>query len=766
MSDDEFDSGDDLFDGVDADDIISSSKRPLAEASGSKTRPNKRTKVDGQATAIAQRLLKDKFGLDGFRHEQEQAISSILSGDNTLVVFPTGAGKSLCYQLPAIAFEELDRLSGENRPAGSGITVVVSPLIALMKDQTDALKRRGIAADTSDSTKTLEQTQQITAEMLAGRLKLLYCAPEKLNNERFVQSMKDVPGGIRLVAVDEAHCISEWGHSFRPDYLKVARFVEEIQAERVICLTATATPRVADDVCAAFKIDKSNVFRTSPYRPNLRLEAEATNDVKEKLPKVVNFLNQHPGSTLVYVTLQKQAEDLASYLRAKGFNAAHFHAGMKTDEKIWVQDQFMASKIPIVVATIAFGMGIDKADIRNIIHYDLSNTVEEYSQQIGRAGRDGIESNCMLYLCHKDFYIRENFARGDLPSRKSLLGLLKEVFSQETTHGPDGEVMRLNQKGLGDTYDIRPSPLSILLATLELRFGLMRAITPEYSKYQFEALDQYNTTATQDSSAEGKAIIKYANKALTRHHLDMKALTDETGLFRNSVIRKLNEWSDRGVIILKVSGVENRYRVLKPLPTKDAEIEEICDKLYVDMEMRETDALARTKQVADLMTGSRCFAVGLAEHFGMGLPGGTKACGHCTFCLTKKPVVLPPKPPVEVDLEGIKKILAVCDVRDDPRFLARIAFGIRSPRVAQLKLGYTGVFGSLEDHEFQVSNHLTVPLVTGCADHSMQSLLNEFTKACESAEYGALATSQPAHKSEPKAKTTKRPSRKLPKTEE
>ncbi|KAI1633523.1 P-loop containing nucleoside triphosphate hydrolase protein [Biscogniauxia mediterranea] len=733
MSD--YDSGDDLLDDVNIDALLTNPKRP--QSSNGENTSFKRTKLadgiphdDDHHHVVARSVLKENFGFSDFRHEQSAAIKAVLRGDNTLVIFPTGGGKSLCYQIPGIAFEKLD-ISGHTKartgPAktGSGITIVVSPLIALMKDQVDALKRRNIPAACLDSTKTWEEQQEITASMREGRLRLLYCAPERLNNEGFVESMKHIPGGIRLVAVDEAHCISEWGHSFRPDYLKVARFVQEIQAERVICLTATATPRVAKDVCEAFQITESNVYRTSPYRPNLELLAEAVETKRDKYPLLVEFLMKNPGPTLVYVTLQKQAEILARRLSCEkyGFSVAPFHAGMKTEEKTKIQDEFMAGKIRIVVATIAFGMGIDKADIRNVVHYDIPNSIEEYSQQIGRAGRDGKPSRCMLYLCNDDFLVKENFARGDLPSRESLRQLLHEIFHLETSPLPGGgEVIKLNQTSLSREYDIRPSPLSILLATLELRFGLIRAITPEYSVYQFEAMSGYDGALERDHSLEAKAISQSATKAKKYHNIDVDAAARASGLVRADIIRKLNSLHDLGVIKLKASGVVNRFKVLQRLPSTDAEISSVVDKLHAEMESREKDALDRTQQVAKLFTTSattplgQCFSHSLAKHFGTSLPKAKSACGHCTFCITGRAVKFAFKQTQSSDLAGIRAVLDACDVRDDPRFLARVAFGIRSPRVSRLRLDRSPIFGSLEEHDFTL-------------------LLQEFTKACQEAGF-------------------------------
>ncbi|KAI0155339.1 ATP-dependent DNA helicase recQ [Xylariaceae sp. FL1272] len=727
----EYDSGDDLLDDIDADDlVVSGGKRALSSPTyGS---PNKRVKLDDDAVGkgkkvetTAKALLKKSFGYDDFRHEQASAIKSTLMGDNVLVVFPTGAGKSLCYQIPGIAFEKLDEAGLTNRDPetagrGSGLTVVVSPLIALMKDQVDALQRRNISAACLDSTKTFDEQRDINADMREGRLRILYCAPERLNNENFVQSIMYLPGGIRLVAVDEAHCISEWGHSFRPDYLKVARFVQETKAERVVCLTATATPLVVQDICKAFDIKESRVFRTPPYRPNLELNVEALVDVDEKFPKLLQFLSDHQGPSLVYVTLQREAEELAKELRIHKLSAAAFHAGLPAPTKSKIQDEFMASKIRIVVATIAFGMGIDKSDIRNIVHYNIPSTVEEYSQQIGRAGRDGKPSTCMVYMCNGDFWMRENFARGDLPSRQSLEKLFEDIFfRQQRVKLPDGsEVIKLSLFTLGKEYDIRSNPLSIILATVELRYGLIRAITPEYSSYKFEAMPGYYTVAKADKAAEARAIVFHAKKAQKWYSIDVSSTANVSKLFRNDIIRKLNEFNDRGLIKLKASGVENRYKILRKLPATAEEVRVITDQLHAELSKKEGDEMKRFEAMIGLFLGRQCFAQALASYFGTQLPSGSSKCGHCSFCATGKQLVLPPKPKAAIDLNGIRKILAVCDVRDDPRFLARVAFGIKSPRVSQLGLDKQKIFGSLENHDFE-------------------SLLKEFTKACEAAGYKA-----------------------------
>lgn len=366
----------------------------------------------------------------------------------------------------------------------------------------------------------------------------------------------------------------------------------------------------------------------------------------------------------------------------------------------------MSSKIRIVVATIAFGMGVDKSNIRNIVNWDLPSTVEEYSQQIGRAGRDGLPSTCIVYICPDDFYIRENFARGDLPSRQCVRSALEEIFKSQRSHEFDGDVIKLGHSELSRNHDIRPTTLSVLFATLELRFGLLRAITPEYTSWKFRDMGTYLPIASKDRSAAATAIFKNAKKKSTLYHFEPKDAMAGSHILRSDLMNKINEWSNRGMIDVQGSGVMNRYRILDELPVEASELDALTDDLYVDMQAREKDALGRMQQVADLVTGDQCFAFALAKHFGMGLPTGKDNCGHCTFCITKKAVILPHKAIPPVDFAGIKKVLEACEVRDDPRFLARVAFGIKSPRVTALKLGNSSVFGSLIEQPFDVSSSI------------------------------------------------------------
>jgi RecQ family ATP-dependent DNA helicase len=664
------------------------------------------TEAYSTESPLAKKILTNNFRITAFRLKQEAVVARLLEGGSAVVVFPTGGGKSLCYQVPALAFGDLDVALNTRGSSEGGITLVVSPLIALMKDQVDALVRLGIKAATLDSTKTRDEYLH-TCEMLRnGELKLLYCAPERLNNEGFVQQMRFVRGGIRLIAIDEAHCISEWGHAFRPDYLKVSRFIKEINAERVVCLTATATPRVAQDICDAFDVDSSGLFRTSTYRPNLSLLAESAKTKQDLYPRLFKFLRDHPGPTIVYVTLQKQTEALAHDLRKQGFSVKAFHAGMQTLDKTEIQEEFMKSSNLIIVATIAFGMGIDKADIRNVVHFNIPSSLESYSQEIGRSGRDGKKSNCLFYVCGEDLHLRELFARGDLPSQESVSLLLKEIFDKDASKLKIGDTLSVFHSEQEKKFDIRSTTLKNIYAQLELREGLFRATTPIYTKYSYKLNPQYSNIITQDMSTAAVAIKNVAVKAKIIYRIDVDKAAESGGISRLDLIRTLNNWNEARAIELMPSGVQNVYRVMKKLPDTETKIEAIAKSLFTLMQEREQQALARTDEMLGLITREACFSRSLTQHFGDDLPDGKTECGHCTWCLTHKRIVVQKAPPAQMNVSAFKAVLTTVAARDDARFLARVAFGISSPRVTTMKLSRNPVFGSMDDHGFMVSDQI------------------------------------------------------------
>lgn len=597
-----------------------------------------------------------------------------------------------------MTFRYQDQELGRRAPGQSGVTLVISPLIALMKDQVDALLRRGVNAAVLNSSVTRDQYLVTQDDLRNGRLDLIYCAPERLNSEGFISSLKSIPGGIRLLAVDEAHCISEWGHSFRPDYLKIARFAKEAEVERVVCLTATATSKVADDIRRAFSIPEEGLYKTTMYRPNLRLLAEANSKDTDYKTKLVAHLRKYPGPTIVYVTLQKGAETLAADLRSRGFQARPYHAGMTTQIRTKTQDDFLASRDMIVVATIAFGMGIDKPDIRSIVHFDIPDSIESYSQQIGRAGRDGRPSVCMFYLATKDFYLRNIFTYGDRPSERSLRLLLEDICSPARAQLQIGDTFTLSMITQSREVDIKPTILGILYAQMELHFKLFRAAGTLYNKYKYLIKD--SNIVLNDASPAACAIIKASVKSSKWTYVALEELANSTGIARTDFVRTMDDWNERGAIQLEKEGVQNIFRLERALPSSPQEIADIIRQLDESMAATEQQNLARTKSLLELITNKRCFARAIASYFGEASGGMSEECGHCTWCETHAQVVLPNEPPQPPDPAKVKELLDKVTVRDDPRFLAKVAFGIKSPRITALKVLQTGVFESMNVCDF------------------------------------------------------------------
>lgn len=341
--------------------------------------------------------LKQYFGFTSFKGDQEAIIDNLMAGHDTFVLMPTGGGKSLCYQLPALMME--------------GVAVIVSPLIALMKNQVDAMRAfsmdEGIAHFINSS---LNKTAiaKVREDVISGKTKLLYFAPESLTKEDNIKLLQNVK--VSFYAIDEAHCISEWGHDFRPEYRRIRPIIQEICEAPVIALTATATPKVQLDIQKNLGMSNAKVFKSSFNRDNLYYEVRSKGDITKD---IIKFIKQHSGkSGIIYCLSRKKVEEIADLLRVNGISVMPYHAGMDATLRADTQDKFLNEQIDVIVATIAFGMGIDKPDVRFVIHYDIPKSLEGYYQETGRAGRDGGEGLCLAFYSHKDIQKLEKFMQG------------------------------------------------------------------------------------------------------------------------------------------------------------------------------------------------------------------------------------------------------------------------------------------------------------------------------------------------------------------
>ncbi|KAF2675034.1 ATP-dependent DNA helicase [Microthyrium microscopicum] len=588
--------------------------------------------------SLARDILQAYFDFDDFKSEQESVIKTLLSGENSLAILPTNAGKSLCYQLPALCFEELDKKYGGNKEGKHGITLVISPLISLMSDQV-------ARAPEEEYRRRRDQHFQVGRR---GKLKILFCAPEKFMSKPFVQAISAVPGGVRLLAVDEAHCISEWGYSFRPEYLRVSQFSRGIKAQQVVCLTATATEQVAEDIATSFNIKPAGIFKQSLYRPNLILDAKATTNDYTKLGHVENFLRTHPGQTVIFVQFKSTTVDLPREIRSRlgDFVATEgYSGGLNMKKRKEVEERFMNGEIRVLVATLAYGMGIDKKDIRNVIHYNAARNLEEYSQQIGRAGRDGLPSKCLLLYDDRDIATHKKYATTAIPAQGVIEICLKHFFNGANQP----------EIGVGDTFEVDHAKVmkacrlddeivQIIYAICEKKFQLFELRSKQEREVRLRlpmtrgasTLNDLKKYAQSDTSATGKAlnfvISQSQGPTIPIHIID---LATKSGLEHDALVAKVIDYFHEGLIAWPEFEVVYTVKLLQPAPTAVEQLK-LSRQLFDDLDRNGPLSRERIKKLDALFQGHECFAAALTRYFGMGLPNGLTQCDQCTWCTTRK----------------------------------------------------------------------------------------------------------------------------------
>lgn len=622
-------------------------------------------------------LLKDNFGFSTFKPGQKEVISNILEGKSAIAIFPTGSGKSLCYQLPALQLAEL--------------TLVVSPLLALIKDQIDFLQSKNISAVRIDSSLSKEEEQDIMNGIRAKRHKILMISVERFKNERFRRFLKEIP--ISLMVVDEAHCISEWGHNFRPDYLKLPDYRNEFKAKQVLLLTATATPKVIEDMSTKFSIPKEQVSITGFYRSNLNLEVIPVTQSK-KNDQLVSLLSTRKNECgIVYVTQQKTAEVVSKILSSKGISSKAYHAGLKSEDREEIQNQFMDNKVNCVVATIAFGMGIDKSNIRYVIHYDLPKSTENYSQEIGRAGRDGKKSDCIVLANHDNVNVLENFIFGDTPDLLGIKQILTLIKKAETNWE-----IKLNT--LPALCNIRILPIKTLLVYMEMR-GIIKPLFSYFADYRF-SLNSDEKSILEKFQGERKkfiqAIFDHSQKARKWISVNFDTIIENYPTDRNRIVSALEYFDKQQLINLEAKLMVDVFAITNT----SFDIDEIAQELYDSFKQKEKIEVNRIREMLSLFESKTCISKNLANYFGE-YPEWEK-CGHCSVCKSGS---------VKIENSNNLKALSEFDYEElcwqtidklenkyTNTLLTKFLCGINTPIFTRLKLKQSKYFSYLENYRF------------------------------------------------------------------
>jgi ATP-dependent DNA helicase RecQ len=564
------------------------------------------------------KVLKEIFGFDSFRPGQEEAIRAVLEGRDTLAVMPTGGGKSLCYQVPALMQESL--------------TVIVSPLISLMKDQVDSLIQSSVTdAAALHSGLSPEERWEVERRVRTGEIKMLYVAPERLRSLEFVLSLRRA--GVGLFVVDEAHCISEWGHDFRPDYLFLPRAVRDLGSPPVLALTATATPRVRQDILRSLKMRDPEVVITSFNRPNLTYRVLSAREKKDKLPLILDVVRNAAPPGIVYATTRKECEELAGHLRRSGVHAAAYHAGMGASERSEAQERFMTDELSVVVATVAFGMGVDKPNVRFVVHASVPGSLPAYMQESGRAGRDGKDAECVVLYRGADLGRRKRLVTLGTAGEGDIGSLFRSLAGLE-----NGGRVNVPPNALAALGGVDPDAAWIVLGSLE-ESGLIHRGYDLWAEVEVRRLEEGTEGLREEVAAVHAALPGSGTIGLPElaRRAGVRPAVAQGAIYR-MMVDGTAEIIPRGSVVdvrLKTSTLDEHSR----------------RTIAARLKSRASAAYARIRDVESYASLAACRREYLLRHFGDTEP--VAPCGACDVCLGEaQEMSKPPRPEREPSLVG------------------------------------------------------------------------------------------------------------------